>query len=125
MFDRILSSTTTDQLVAGIRFAARRHDLIANNIANIVTPGYKAVDLDLKCFDEAMEALGKGTKFDAASALREIPSPDAGPVKPNGNNVDIDREMSKLSRNALLHNSLVSLLAMQIRSLKSTLREEI
>ena len=121
MFDSVISNPAIARLQAAVRFTSHRHEVIANNNANIQTPGFKAKDLSVGKFREALT----GATADLSEAMKPVDSPDAGPAKPDGNNVDIDREMTKMSRNALMHNTMVMLLNKQYRSLETALRERI
>ncbi|HUV39059.1 MAG TPA: flagellar basal body rod protein FlgB [Planctomycetota bacterium] len=121
MFDGIGSNPMVAKLQAAVAFTARRHELIANNIANIATPGYRAQDLSEKDFVKALaDATVRPDK-----AFKVIDSPDAGAVRPDGNNVSIEREMSRLSKNVIRHNVLIAMLDRQIRSIESALRERV
>ena len=121
MFDGMMANPVVQKLQAGITFTARRHEVIANNIANITTPGFKAKDLSEKNFISTLARIGDRIE----DAMQVINSPDAGVPRPDGNNVNIEREMTKLSSNAIRHNILISLLSKQFRMLESALRERI
>jgi len=89
---------------------------IANNVANVTTPGYKRVEVSFE--DELRKALDrtrlKGFKTD--SKHLDIGRKDMDritprayrpndPTLPSGvNNVDIDMEMAKLAENQLRYN---------------------
>ena len=121
MLEGIVGNETFRDLRAAIAYTARRHELIADNIANVTTPGFTAKDLSETKFIETLERTGRA----GTDAMRVIDSPDAGPPRADGNNVSIEREMSKLSGNAIRHNVLISLLSKQFRMLESALRERI
>ncbi|HUW58497.1 MAG TPA: flagellar basal body protein [Planctomycetota bacterium] len=121
MLEGIVANATLQKLQAGIAFTARRHELIANNIANVTTPGFRAKDLSERKFIETLERTGRA----GSEGMSVIDSPDAGPPRDDGNNVSIESEMSKLSGNAIMHNVLISLLSKQFRMLESALRERI
>ena len=46
------------------------------------------------------------------------PAADAGPVKPGGNNVDLEIEMAKMVRNSALHSTAAALLTHQFALLR-------
>lgn len=89
---------------------------IANNVANVTTPGYKRVEVSFE--DELRKALDrtrlKGFKTDSKHI--DIGRKDIARVKPRAyrpndptlpsgvNNVDIDMEMAKLAENQLRYN---------------------
>jgi flagellar basal-body rod protein FlgB len=68
-----------------------RQKLVASNIANVDTPGYHTQDID---FRSAFEDASAG---DAPTVIE----PDNLAMKPDGNNVDLDREARLLAENAL------------------------
>jgi len=70
---------------------AARQKLVASNIANVDTPGYKTRDIDFH--REFMRA--------AANSRPEVVEVRGLPSKNDGNNVDVDREARLLAENAL------------------------
>lgn len=69
-----------------------RADLVANNIANADTPGYKAVDVS---FDSALSgAMGGGSGDAAQPQYRQD-----GIVGLNGNDVSLDSERVEAAQN--------------------------
>jgi flagellar basal-body rod protein FlgB len=68
-----------------------RQKLVAANIANADTPGYRTQDVD---FQEALESLSAGERPE----IVEVPELK---VKNDGNDVSIDRESRLLAENAL------------------------
>lgn len=69
-----------------------RADLIANNVANASTPGYKAVDVS---FDSALASqLGSGTGPGMSPQYRQD-----GVVGLNGNDVSLDSERVEAAQN--------------------------
>ena len=53
----IFQSTTIPALEQSMAFAQRRHELLAGNVANIDTPGYRQKDLDETHFQTALTDL--------------------------------------------------------------------
>jgi flagellar basal-body rod protein FlgB len=89
-----------------------RQKLVASNIANADTPGYKTQDFDFQ------------TEFANAMGGSPHPSPVSGLViKNDGNNVSMDREARLLSENALRFSVASSLMRTQINSVKSAIKE--
>lgn len=90
-----------------------RQNLVASNIANSDTPGFKTRDINFQTeFQSALdshaphseEVLGLKTKND-------------------GNNVSIDREARLLSENALRFNLAAQLMKNQVRDIRSAIQE--
>ena len=90
-----------------------RQKLVASNIANADTPGYKTLDLDFSsAYQSALD--GATPKAEQVQGL---------PVKSDGNNVSLDREARMLAENALRFSVASSLLKSQFRTLKSAIDE--
>ena len=90
-----------------------RQKLVASNIANVDTPGYKAKDIDFQ-FEFMSLAHGGVPNVVEESGLA---------VKNDGNNVSLDREARLLSENALRFNLASSLMKSQLKSLNSAIQE--
>ena len=89
-----------------------RQKLVASNIANADTPGYKTQDIDFQ------------TEFLNASSGAPSPVEVHGLVVRNdGNNVSIDREARLLSENALRFSIASSLMRDQIKSVRQAIEE--
>jgi flagellar basal-body rod protein FlgB len=89
-----------------------RQRVIADNIANVETPGFTRSDVS---FDEQLRAALSTS--DPESAMRRVQSATpqveldtASPAGPNGNNVSIDKEMAELTKNGMRYEALVQLL---------------
>jgi flagellar basal-body rod protein FlgB len=82
-----------------MRYRVARQGVLAMNIANAETPGYRRGDL---VFDERLAAAELARSRDGAGgrALGTHYEIDDGPARPDGNNVIPDREAVLLSRNA-------------------------
>jgi flagellar basal-body rod protein FlgB len=89
-----------------------RQKLIASNIANADTPGYKTHDIDFQ--SEFQSAMNNG------GSPVEVPG-----LKTNndGNNVSLDREARLLSENALRFNIASQLMRGQFTQMKSAIDE--
>jgi flagellar basal-body rod protein FlgB len=89
-----------------------RQRLVASNIANADTPGYKTRDIDFQ--SEYQSAM------DAPPAAVEVPGLK---IKNDGNNVSLDRESRLLAENALRFNVVSGLMRAAIRSVRSAIEE--
>ena len=65
-----------------------RQDVVADNIANIDTPGFRARSVDFE--DSLRTAVARGGVPDSGVAVTSTPT--LTPVGPNGNNVDLRKE---------------------------------
>jgi flagellar basal-body rod protein FlgB len=89
-----------------------RQKLVASNIANADTPGYKTRDIDFQT--EFQSALGFGPQMIEARGLA---------VRNDGNNVSIDRESRLLAENDLRFSIASNLLRDQIKTVKEAIEE--
>lgn len=119
MFDR--GSVPALELI--LRWSSARHRVIASNVANVQTPGFRAQDLSDRDFRAALaRALAGGA---AAADLRPRAAETAGTLKPDGNNVDLEIEMGRMARNGMLHTFAATLLAQQLGQLREAVAERV
>lgn len=123
----------------GLDGAYARNQAISNNIANVSTPDYKRKDVSFKSvLNKNLDDIqANGNQFkkiglartnnshrtansvsEAYGQLQKYPN---SVYRNDGNNVDVDTEMAKLSKNNLYYNTL----SQQISSKFSTLKEVI
>lgn len=96
-----------------LSYLSQRQEVIASNIANADTPGYKTRDITMPTdFSSAMQ--------DAVSSA--VDAPDL-PVRNDGNNVSIDREARLLSENTLKFNVTTQILRTQLKNVRSAIEE--
>ncbi len=90
-----------------------RQKLVASNIANIDTPGYRTKDIDFQFeFMSQVEGLGAN--------VTDVPNLA---VKNDGNDVSIDRETRLLSENAIRFNVAQALLKSQVKLVRTAIQE--
>lgn len=90
-----------------------RQKLVASNIANADTPGYKTRDIDFQ-FEFISQLQGQSPNVIEAPGLV---------VHNDGNNVNIDREARLLSENAMRFNLASNLMRSQFRMIKEAIQE--
>ena len=111
-----------------------RGEAIAENLANIDTPGYKARRV---AFEEQLQyvrhhragelAATTASHFrlgpHAAYEVRPVETRDlASTLRNDGNNVDVDVEMTALAKNQLSYTYVAELTKRQFEGLKSVIR---
>lgn len=111
-----------------------RQEAISNNIANVDTPGYKRKDVDFKSQLKAALAEDKGKlsntnnrHLSTATNLNEfspeIRTDNNTSFRNDGNNVDIDYEMSALAKNQLKYQSMTKLLSAKFKKLNNAINK--
>ena len=97
-----------------------RQKLVASNIANIDTPGYKTRDVDFHV--EFLSQLDANSQATAPKSSATVVEPDL-PSRNDGNNVSLDRETRMLAEVGMRFQ-LASLMARgQFRTMKSAIQE--
>jgi flagellar basal-body rod protein FlgB len=115
-FGMSVTTPTIDLLSRLLDAAGTRHRVIAHNIANVNTPGFRRFDV---LFEDSLAAQVKlGTP---TAAKIEVVESDDPAVRADGNSVDIDREMGRLNKNAVIYNTLAQLLTSQIGQMRSAI----
>jgi flagellar basal-body rod protein FlgB len=93
-----------------------RQKLVASNIANADTPGYKTQDIDFRAeFAQQMQ----GQECTGPQTIE----PDGLPVKADGNNVSLDRESRMLAENAMRYSVAASLARAELQAIRSALQD--
>jgi len=115
-----------------IQIRDQRSTQIANNLANVNTPNYKARDVDFKQLLEAnMAGWGEGMLTDAPGHIQgqsafgtdlkyRVPAQSSM----DGNTVDKDIETSEFAKNALDYQASLSFLDGKIKSMMKAIRGE-
>jgi len=129
--ERLLNEGNGPLLEQTLRFTAARHRLLAENVANVDTPGYRQKDLSTEKFQGLMrdrleqrnDAPPGTVSFDDIGA--EVENPTRNILFHDGNNRSMEQLMSDSAKNALMHNLVVELLRKQFGALEMALKERI
>ncbi len=98
-----------DLLESGLRAEALRQKAVANNVANIATPGYRRMDVR---FEQLVaKALESGNEEEAAEIEPEIYQPKNTAINPNGNDVNLEAETGELIKNSLRQKAFIRLIS--------------
>ena len=118
-----------------LAFTQARHRVLAENIANVDTPGYKTKHLDPKAFQHALrEALDSRKKTGSSefriSGTDQVKQDEFGRLnftpseKPAENilfhdqtNIRIEKQMAMLAENGMMHQAITELLNNRLKSL--------
>ena len=109
-----------DLLKKMLDYSATRQKALANNIANVNTPGYRRIDVEFE--RELRSVLGSSDESAVKGLGFEYVRPEDTSVRADKSNVDIDVEMAKLSENALLFNIYSTLLRRKFQGLKNVIK---
>lgn len=97
-----------------------RQEAIATNIANAETPGFRRIDLAPDFATQLKARLAAGDLAKTADTLRPTLTEDlsARTVRPDGNSVEIERELVAMDRNMVEYEFLTQIVSNNIKQLK-------
>lgn len=128
MLGDIFAGRTMDALEKGLAALALRQRVIADNIANVNTPGFKRSEVsfakELAEYLEAVEAAEKGGPAVMKPSFRpRVARVEGLTMRLDGNNVDIDQEMTRLAENSLLYEAAARQMAWKFGLLRAAITE--
>jgi len=137
MYQTIFRSTSIPILAQVVNFAQARHTVLAGNIANLDTPGYRVRDLSVEDFqtrlkqaihqrDEIQGARSPGERTPQERAMLAKVSQDPKTILyHDDSNVGIEYQVTEMIKNQLQHNLALSILSSQFRLLQSAISERV
>ena len=139
MIDGFLGSSSLPALERSIQYMSARHRLLAGNLANIETPGYRPVDVQPAAFQGALRDALESGKVDGGGSLS---FDDSAPVsfseggtqlKPevlaenimfhDGNDRSMERLMQRVQENVYAFRIASQLMRNQFELLNTAIRE--
>jgi len=129
--ERLLNEGNAPLLEQTLRFTAARHRLLAENVANVDTPGYRQKDLSTERFQALMRDRLERRRTSPPGAVSfqdigvDVENPTRNILFHDGNNRSMEQLMSDSAKNALMHNMVVELLRKQFGAMEMALKERI
>ena len=106
------------QLTGYLQLTNQRQQMIASNMANVDTPGYHTQDID---FQKAIQdVVSRGDDSPLQPPAIEVQGLQS---RPDGNNVNIDRESMMLSQTQLQYQMGVQLIKAEFHKLLTAIKE--
>ncbi len=105
-----------DRLSQHLRFRGERQAVLAGNLANLDTPGYRARDLEFEeRFDRIVEggSTQRSMSFETEATVKDDEVPDA-----DGNTVSLEGQIAQMDENTLQFRSVAELLSRRIGLLR-------
>jgi len=147
MHSFLFQSSTIPVLEQVVRFTEARHGVLAGNIANLDTPGYKTRDLSPTVFQQQLK--------EAIQASRQLPSPAyenntlqitstasdqslygrrltafrkveesmKSILRHDEGDVSLERQINEMIKNQQQHNLAIAIMTAQFRLLKAAITE--
>lgn len=111
-FGMAVTPSQFDLLAKLVDVSELRHKVLAQNVANVNTPGYRRLNVT---FDEALaQHVSIHGEMHLDQLQPQVVEDVEAPVRYDGNSVDIDGEMMRLNKNTLLNNAYIQVLASKI-----------
>jgi flagellar basal-body rod protein FlgB len=96
-------------LEAALRATGLRQAVIASNIANLNTPGYRRHDVAFR--QRLAEAIAAGEPPEPGRLELNVHQPRDTPLNARGNDVDLEKEIGEMLKNAGAYKMYVRLLS--------------
>ncbi|GAA5510691.1 flagellar basal body rod protein FlgB [Novipirellula caenicola] len=129
----LFKSTTIPALEQSLTFSERRHELLAGNIANLDTPGYRSRDLDESEFQNALaESIQDSRRTRPTDSIGAVTRDDiyAGPraaseqvVFHDGSDVSLESQITEIAKNQHLHGLAITTMRSQFSLLRAAITE--
>ena len=144
MLNSLFSSTTIPVLEQVVNFSQARHQVLAGNIANLDTPGYRTRDLSPEVFSAHLRRVladrerasslprgggssgGSGGAFPAGlsqARLSQVSQGLGALVRHDDVNVGVEQQVTELAKNQMQHNLALSIMTSQFRLLQAAVSE--
>ena len=109
--------------------AWNRHEILASNVANAETPGYKRLEYDFigqlqrEMSKVASPTLTNARHLSASTSVRTFTEQDLSSITADGNSVDIDKEMGEVATNTLYYEAVSGQLSSYLALLRKAITE--
>jgi flagellar basal-body rod protein FlgB len=144
MLSNMFDSSALPVLEQVVNFTQARHGVLAGNIANIDTPGYKSRDLSVDVFQSRLKEAVEARHHAAESPTYAINAEFAG--KPTGvgnenwgkvrevaddilfhddHNVSLESQVTEITKNQSQHNLALTIMNAQFRLLRTAVTERV
>ncbi|MCP4783550.1 MAG: flagellar basal body rod protein FlgB [Fuerstiella sp.] len=111
-----IQSNKVELLTRLLGAAEQRQQVISNNIANANTPEYKSLELQ---FEDALAAeITKKEKSLGSAAATSVTQTPGLVSRADGNNVDVDKQLGLLNKNAMLQQLYLQLIGTDMNQMR-------
>ena len=121
---------TINSLERALDFSAVKHKTIAQNIANVDTPNYKAKDVNFQQYLTEAKSMSisayrtdkKHYDFSASAGQSKVFDYSSFQYNSNGNGVDMDKEQANLATNQIYYNALIDRMSGKLNTLQNVIK---
>jgi flagellar basal-body rod protein FlgB len=135
MLQGLFDATTIPVLEQVINFAQTRHSILAGNVANIDTPGYRMRDLSPEMFQDRLKsAIRQRDEMHAAMPYTSPGQAADNPISTVGttitdmlhhdeSNGSLEDQVTAIAKNELQHNTAMAIMISQFQLLTAAISE--
>ncbi|MCA9085106.1 MAG: flagellar basal body rod protein FlgB [Planctomycetaceae bacterium] len=117
-----LFNNNFDMLSRLLSAAEQRQQVISHNIANVNTPHYQRLELRFEdALAEEIQRQRRGHSVGRPAETSIGLTPGLA-TRADGNNVDIDKEIGQLNKNALLQQTYLQLMGTEIEQMRRAMQ---
>lgn len=144
MLDNLFTNTTIPVLEQVVNFSQARHNVLAGNVANLDTPGYRVRDLSTATFQarlkEAVEAKHSSPRSASPSeaayytraerrspdeAMQEVKDSIKSILYHDDSDVGLDQQVAEIIKNQTQHNTAIAVMRSQFDLLRTAISERV
>lgn len=137
MLPELFQSSSVPLLEQVVNFSQARHNVLAGNIANIDTPGYRTRDLSPELFQARLkEALEERDALRRSQGLRGAYPEGVDPLAESGRNLEsilrhdgvnvgIEGQVTEIAKNQVQHNMALAIMNSQFRLINTAISERV
>jgi flagellar basal-body rod protein FlgB len=149
MLSSLFQSSTIPVLEQVVNFTEARHGVLAGNVANLDTPGYKTRDLSPTLFRERLkeaietrhqptspthegDALGLSPTYNPQrrqdkqlAAFQKVKDSMKSIVRHDGDDVSMEHQVNEIMKNQQQHSLAIHIMSAQFRLLKAAITERV
>ena len=137
MYEGLFQSTAIPILEQVVNFSQARHTVLAGNIANLDTPGYRVRDLSVEDFQsrlrEAIETRHKPARYmslgnrteERTSTMAKVAEDVKTILYHDDSNVGIEYQVTEMVKNQGRHNLALAIMSSQMKLLETAISERL
>ena len=130
----LFQSSVIPVVEQAVNFGQARHNVLAGNIANIDTPGYRARDLSVAVFQQRLQeaiqmknspSAGGMIGDDSGGQTLQLPDAFQTILRHDDARVSLEQQVAELTKNQMQYNTALSVLTQQFRLLQAAISERV
>ena len=129
----LFQSTTVPLLEQVVNFTQARHGVLAGNLANLDTPGYRVRDLSPDLFQQRLKQALDASRYAMPAAPGETGYDRFAEVKQSmksilyhdQSDVSLEQQVMEISKNQMHHNLALTIMTNQFRLLQAAISEQV